>query len=138
MSDVSHGIEGIASYHVHIYYDPVATRATAERLREQIAERFRVQLGRWHDKPVGPHPRAMFQISFGTELFASLVPWLMLNRDGLAVFVHPNTSRPRDDHLLHAVWMGEILPLDASPLPETEEQPEGAVVPNTNPGSGTS
>ena len=38
----------------------------------------------------------------------------------------------------HAVWMGEILPLDASPLAETEDQPEGPVVPDTNPGRGTS
>jgi DOPA 4,5-dioxygenase len=136
MSEAPQGIEGIASYHAHIYYDPAATRAKAERLREQVAERFRVQLGRWHDKPVGPHPRAMFQIAFGTELFASLVPWLMLNRDGLAVFVHPNTSRPRDDHLLHAIWMGEILPLDAGPLPETEERVDAPVVPNTQPGGG--
>ena len=116
-------IEAIASYHAHVYYDPEATRAAAERLRDRVAERFRVQLGRWHDKPVGPHPRPMFQIAFETGLFATLVPFLMLNRDGLAVFVHPNTNRPRDDHLLHALWMGEMLPLDAGTLPETQKHP---------------
>ena len=57
----------------------------------------------------------------------------MLNRDGLAVFVHPNTNRPRDDHFLHALWMGEILPLDLGPLPEAQEHAEGAVIPNTRP-----
>jgi aromatic ring-cleaving dioxygenase len=127
------GIDKIASYHAHIYYDPEATRTTAERLRARIAERFRVQLGRWHDKPVGPHAQAMFQIAFGTELFPGLVPFLMLNRDGLTVFVHPNTNRPRDDHLLHALWMGEMLPLNAAPLPETEEHTAAAIVPNTDP-----
>ena len=136
MSNSIKEIGQIASYHAHIYYDPGTTRAAAERLRAHIAERFSVQLGRWHDKPIGPHPRAMFQIAFRTELFATLVPFLMLNRDGLAVFVHPNTKRPRDDHLLHALWMGEILPLDAGPLPEIQDHAEGAVTPDTNPGNG--
>jgi aromatic ring-cleaving dioxygenase len=132
MTDAADGLGAITSYHTHIYYDPQSTRAAAERLRERVAAQFRVQLGRWHDKPVGPHARAMFQIAFETELFATLVPFLMLNRDGLAVFVHPNTSRPRDDHLLHAIWMGEMLPLDARPLPETDEDPTAAIVPNTD------
>ncbi|MBD0274858.1 MAG: DOPA 4,5-dioxygenase family protein [Acetobacteraceae bacterium] len=108
----------IDGYHAHLYYDPTATRDRAERVRVSIAERFpEVQLGRWHDAPVGPHPRAMFQIAFPAESFAALVPWLMLNRLGLAVLVHPNTEDARADHLVHALWMGEILPLNADVLP---------------------
>jgi DOPA 4,5-dioxygenase len=41
----------------------------------------------------------------------------MLNRLGLAVLVHPNTEDARADHLTHALWMGEILPLNADVLP---------------------
>jgi DOPA 4,5-dioxygenase len=63
----------------------------------------------------------MYQVAFSPDLFAEFVPWLMLNRDSLAVLVHPETGRPRDDHLTHALWLGEVLPLDASVLPETEE-----------------
>jgi DOPA 4,5-dioxygenase len=108
----------IDGYHAHVYYDPAATRGRAERVRASIAERFpEAQLGRWHDAPVGPHPRAMFQIAFAVELFPRLVPWLMLNRLGLAVLVHPETGDARADHLVHAVWMGEVLPLNADVLP---------------------
>ena len=123
----------ITSYHAHVYYDPNSTRDRAERVRAGIAERFSVRLGRWHDRPVGPHARAMFQIAFEPPAFATLVPWLMLNRNGLVIFVHPNTGRPRDDHLLHAIWLGAVLPLKGDVLPEAETEPPGMVEPNTTP-----
>lgn len=113
MTDAIHG------YHAHIYYDD-ATRETAAVVRAEIEARFAVQMGRWHDKPVGPHARGMYQVAFAPEVFAAIVPWLMLNRRGLVVFVHPETGRPRDDHMLHALWLGAVLPLDPSVLPETE------------------
>ena len=114
-------IGDIQSYHAHVYYDPEHTKQTASWVREEIEKRFTpIRMGRWHDVPVGPHPTAMFQVAFGTELFETLVPWLMLNRRGLIVLVHPESGRPRDDHLQHAIWMGERLPLNAAILPETE------------------
>ena len=108
----------ITDYHAHVYYDPASTRDRAERLRAWVAERFPgARIGRWHDALVGPHTRAMFQVAFPVEMFAAFVPWLMLNRLGLAVLVHPNTEDARADHLAHALWMGEVLPLNADALP---------------------
>jgi DOPA 4,5-dioxygenase len=76
----------------------------------------------------------MYQVAFGTALFASLVPWLMLNRDGLDVLVHPNTLAPRDDHLLHALWLGDKLALKPEVLPlRIDAGQEEAVEPNTKP-----
>jgi DOPA 4,5-dioxygenase len=121
----------IHSYHAHIYFDP-GTRSRAEALREQIAVRFSVQLGRWREAPVGLHSAAMYQVAFAPEVFAAFVPWLMLNRQGLDVLVHPNTGAPRDDHLVHALWLGRPLPLDDSVLPLRSER-EDPVVPNTEP-----
>jgi aromatic ring-cleaving dioxygenase len=128
-------ISRISSFHAHIYYDPATTRRQAELVRERVAERFVVRNGAWHDVPVGPHPGAMFQISFAKEVFPQIVPWLMLNRSGLTILVHPNTDRPRDDHLVHALWMGSVLPLDAARLPETDA-PEPPLEPNTKPSLG--
>ena len=100
----------IRGYHAHIYYDP-ADRTTAERLREAIGRDFSVVLGRWHDEPVGPHPTSMYQVAFAAEEFARLVPWLMLNRGGLDVLVHPQTEDAYRDHAVHALWLGTKLPL---------------------------
>jgi aromatic ring-cleaving dioxygenase len=83
---------GIREYHAHIYYDP-HTRDRAARLRERVAAAFPAAiLGRWHDAPVGPHPQSMYQIAFPREMLAAFLPWLMLNRDGLTILLHPETG----------------------------------------------
>jgi len=97
-------------YHAHIYYD-AETRPIAERLREAIGNRFGVELGRWRDEPVGPHPVPMYQAAFPAAEFPRIVPWLMLNRGGLSVLVHPETEDAYDDHTIHALWLGAPLPL---------------------------
>jgi DOPA 4,5-dioxygenase len=110
----------IRYWHAHVYYDPERTKQQAAELRGWIEQRFPVRMGRWHDVPVGPHPGAMYQVAFAPEVFPAIVPWLALNRQGLTVLVHPETDRPRDDHLLHAIWLGERLPLKGDVLPEID------------------
>jgi aromatic ring-cleaving dioxygenase len=101
----------IKAYHAHVYYEP-STKDRAASLRDEVAARFRdFRLGRWHDAPVGPHTRAMYQILFGPDRFTDFLPWLMLNRQGLAILVHPETGNEYKDHAEHALWLGEMLPL---------------------------
>jgi aromatic ring-cleaving dioxygenase len=98
--------EDIQGYHAHVYYEP-GTRGEAEQLRAQMERLFPTCLyGRWHDKPVGPHPSAMFQIAFETDLFAHIVPWLMLHHGPLTIFLHPETGDDLADHERHAMWIG--------------------------------
>ena len=103
------------------------------RLREQIAERFGVALGSVHDGLVGPHGRPMYQVSFDVPTFPRLLPWLMLNRLGLAVLVHPNTGRERSDHLVHAVWLGEMRPILHEEMLSDEAEAEAPLPVNTQP-----
>lgn len=110
----------IRDWHAHIYYDPERTKEQAQQVRGWIEQRFAVRMGRMHDVAVGPHPSAMFQIAFGPEMFPLIAPWLALNRQGLDVLVHPQSGRPRDDHLLNAMWLGEKLPLNPAVLPESD------------------
>ena len=126
----------ISSYHAHIYFDPASTRPVAESVRAQIAERFSVRLGRWHDVPVGPHAQAMFQVAFLPAVFPAFLPWLMLNRRDLTVLIHPNTGHPRADHLDRALWLGAILPLKGDVLPEQEDLSNLETEPNTQPARG--
>ena len=123
----------ISSYHAHIYYDPQKTRHVAETLRNQISERFAVRMGRWHDVPVGPHRVAMYQVAFLPEVFPTLIPWLMLNRAGLAILIHPNTGAPRADHMINSFWFGEVLELNDAVLPIKDDVSSLETETNTTP-----
>jgi aromatic ring-cleaving dioxygenase len=102
----------IAAYHAHVYFDSPATRAVAASLRDQVAAAFPdARLGGWHEIAVGPHTSPMFQILFATGRLATLLPWLMLNRAGLSILVHPETGNDYADHAEHAAWLGTPLPL---------------------------
>jgi aromatic ring-cleaving dioxygenase len=97
-------------YHAHVYYD-TATKPVAARLREAILEKFRVEPGGFSDEPRGPHPISQFNVIFKSEEFQNLVPWLMLNREGLDVLVHPLTESSYDDHSKNALWLGTPVPM---------------------------
>ena len=108
--------DAIHSWHAHVYFD-ATTRDAAWALREVIAKELGalIQLGRFHEKPVGPHPRWSYQLAIAPEHFAQIVGWLALNHGALDVFVHPNTDDELRDHRDSALWLGRswTLNLDA-------------------------
>jgi len=107
----------IVGYHAHVYFN-ASTLAQARALCEAAAARFPLKMGRMHEKPVGPHSDWSCQLAFKAALFADVVPWLALHRNGLVVFIHPITGQDLIDHRDRALWMGAVRPLDLSVLPE--------------------
>ena len=53
---------------------------------------IRVEIDGFRDTPIGPHPIANVLVIFKPDQFDHVVPYLMLNRDGLDVLVHPLTA----------------------------------------------
>ena len=100
----------IESYHAHVYFD-ADSKDRAWALREQIEKIFDMEMGRFHEKNVGPHPCWSYQVAFQPEVFGKIAPWLALNRDNLVVFLHPNTGFNLEDHRDHAIWLGEKMTL---------------------------
>lgn len=116
----------ITGFHAHVYYDPTS-RDAAMRVREGVGARFDVRLGNWHDKPIGPHTKSMYQVAFAPEHFGTVVPWLMLNREELDVLVHPETGDHVADHTTQALWLGNKLEVNVEFLQQfTMNEKKGA------------
>jgi len=101
----------IQNFHAHIYYDK-STYDVASKLCDEVGEKFDVPIGFKHQQPVGPHPMWSCQITLTDETFHTVIPWLMLNRQGLTVFIHANTGDDFKDHTEHTMWMGSMQPLN--------------------------
>ena len=107
----------IKDWHAHVYFD-AASRDAAWALRERIEKTFPIEMGRFHEKPVGPHPCFSYQVLFQPDQLAPLLSWLALNRGDLTVLVHPNTGQQLADHRDRAIWLGRQETLDLSVLPD--------------------
>ncbi|WP_170350427.1 DOPA 4,5-dioxygenase family protein [Ruegeria atlantica] len=103
----------ITGYHAHVYFDADTVDA-ARRVCEEAAGLFSIDMGRVHERNVGPHPRWSCQLAFAPDAFDQVIPWLMLNRQGLTIFTHPETGQHLEDHRDRAIWMGEMLELNLS------------------------
>ncbi|KAI1078819.1 DOPA-like domain-containing protein [Whalleya microplaca] len=111
-------------FDVHIYYlqenkdQAEYARALWERIRREFPE---LRIYRLWDRPVGPHPVAMFEVNLFTPAqFGAFISWLAIYRGPLSALIHPNTvesgegpdSVERRNHSERAIWMGERFPLD--------------------------
>ena len=107
-------INAITGWHAHVYFD-ADSRDEAAALYDAVkTELADTELGRFHERPVGPHPVWNFQIAFAPEQFATVIPWLGLNRHGLDVFVHPDTGDHLTDHTKHVMWLGRSYELNTA------------------------
>lgn len=107
----------IDTWHAHVYFE-ASSREAAWALRETIAVELagRIEMGRFHEKPVGPHPMWSYQLAFPAASFAHVVGWLALNHGALDVFLHPNTGDEMRDHRDSALWLGKSHVLDLAAL----------------------
>jgi aromatic ring-cleaving dioxygenase len=112
-------IRAVREYHAHVYFD-AGSRERAAELRTRVERQFTVRIGPLRDGPAGPHLFAQYSIAFDAEQFSALVPFLMMNRMGLTLLVHPLSSRSHDDHTLNAMWAGEVLPVNLAFLRDAD------------------
>ncbi|KAI4861578.1 DOPA-like domain-containing protein [Hypoxylon rubiginosum] len=113
-------------FDVHIYY--FQTNETQTQYAKELWERIRrefpeLRIYRVWDRPIGPHPVAMFEVNIFTPAqFGAFIAWLAVYRGPLSVLIHPNTVEEvegvshldieRRNHSERAIWMGERIPLD--------------------------
>jgi aromatic ring-cleaving dioxygenase len=129
--ELNPAIEVVDGYDIHVYFDP----QEAPKARS-VFERFVAYMQAEQAQTTGvgfypevfdrsPHPKPMWEVDLPpqqqlNEKLGTALAWLMLNRDGLTVLIHPNTS-PRNraskimDHSGYTAWLGEPVPINLDP-----------------------
>lgn len=128
---LDNGRRGGFDVHIYFYQSNAEQTAFAQALWERIRRSFpELRIYKLWDKPIGPHPVAMFEVNIFTPAqFGAFIPWLVINRGPLNALVHPNTGDAVRDHTQLATWMGERLPLDLTLLRRSKKSAE---VPNVS------
>jgi DOPA 4,5-dioxygenase len=111
MTETKRPINIHKAYHAHVYFDE-ESKESAKKLCDSSAEKFRLKVGRFHERLVGPHPRWSCQVTFGSKDFDRYIPWLEENRGNLTVFVHALTGDDLKDHTEYAYWLGQDVELN--------------------------
>ena len=118
-------LDNLHGYHVHIYFND-ATKPKATEVHDSLVAQFGGQPSRPQFTGIaGPHPIAQVQVIFPKDKFtADVLPWLMFNRQGLDILIHPLTDDEVEDHTAHAVWLGTPVQLLVDKLRHERTRPE--------------
>ena len=103
------------SYHIHLYFDQHNIE-DARSLASRMHDEFSLEVGKFHQAPVGPHPSWSCQLLLQPEQFGQVVPWLASSRGSVDVLIHPVTGDELADHRNYAMWLGKSYDLDFSAL----------------------
>jgi DOPA 4,5-dioxygenase len=101
----------IKHYHFHLYYLKNQINK-AKEITQKIPSIFDVEVGRFWEKPVGPHPIGSCQITVQEKEFHQFLKWMMIGRGDIDVFIHPVTGDNWQDHTQCIMWLGDSHPLN--------------------------
>jgi len=122
MPTPDHATAEILEFHAHIYFNGAEARSRAFHLRDRLLADFGGTAGGVRETPGGPHPEPDLLVHIPVDRFADAVPFLMLNRAGLSILVHPETGAAVRDHTENALWLGRPLAVDVDFLRAFEER----------------
>ncbi|CAF0812645.1 unnamed protein product [Rotaria sp. Silwood1] len=116
------------SYHIHVYFlqNDSKQRNEANQLRNQFLAKFNVsncndhcetwcpRICHWNlnMSPVGPHPIGSWGVYIPLEQFTQTISFISTYHGNLTVLIHPNSGRPKIDHLINGLWIKSILRLN--------------------------
>ncbi|KAK3174233.1 hypothetical protein OEA41_001477 [Lepraria neglecta] len=91
---IDNGTRGGFDIHIYFYQENKTQSKFARDLWTRIRHEFpELRIYRVWDKPIGPHPIAMFEVNvFRPAQFGAFIAWLVINRGPLSALVHPNTG----------------------------------------------
>lgn len=112
-------IQNFEEFHAHVYFDEASTQ-TARAVCEAASEAFSLEVGRHHEKPVGPHPKWSCQLTLSRAQLRPLIAWLGDHRQELTIFIHALSGHDLTDHTEHVFWLGEPVALNLDVFAEDD------------------
>ena len=107
------------NYHAHIYWKHIGERVQALSLRSQLKE-LGCDLGKVHDRPIGPHPLPMYQAMYDSSDQPEVES--LLRTQTMSILLHEDIGVDHvRDHTDGARWINKPLDLNLKFL-ETLEQ----------------
>lgn len=106
-------------FHAHIYYDADTNEKNLAKDIWLMFETGQIKvdyLGKMHDKVVGPHPKAQFEVHFQEKDLWKIAETLYQVKGTLSILLHPVSPNDHEDHFQDAIWIGEPQVLDSSKL----------------------
>lgn len=100
-------------YHGHIYFSLNEIELAAQ-VRENIIKALPqlTYAGQLIPKPIGPHPKPMFEIHIPASHIDFAITTIEKLREGLSVLIHPVQHDEMAAHTVDARWLGEKLTLN--------------------------
>ena len=96
-------------YHAHIYWQNEDQRFEALHLRQPLQE-LGCHLGTKHEQAIGPHPYAMYQVNYNSNIAEEVEG--LLSKTKLDILLHEDTGDDLRDHTEGARWIGHKLTLN--------------------------
>ncbi|CAF1110025.1 unnamed protein product [Rotaria sordida] len=132
------------SYHIHVYFlrTSFKERNEAIQLRNRFLNKFNVsscndhcetwcpRICHWtlNMSPVGPHPIGSWGVYIPLEQFTQTISFISMYHGSLTVLIHPNSGRPKIDHLVNGLWIKSILPLNQKQLSDNAPLPSHRII----------
>jgi aromatic ring-cleaving dioxygenase len=100
------------NYHAHIYWANLTEKELALSFRLTLHDNG-CGLGRIKDKPVGPHPRPMYQVVYDAANQEFVESYLSQHHGEMSILLHEDIGHDhKRDHTDGARWIGEELTLN--------------------------
>lgn len=105
----------ISEFHAHIYFE-LDQAALAGQVRLQLAATIPelTYVGQLIPKPVGPHPKPMFEIHIPAAVLDDAILKIEVLQGPFDVLIHPVHNNHLIAHTKEARWLGSTLPLNVA------------------------
>lgn len=101
----------INEFHAHLYYNQSTLEVAKSIIKDAQRTGF-FQVGKMHEKPLGPHPTWSCQLMFNSNQLNDVIPWLLMNRKKLTWFIHGLSGNNYIDHTNYVMWIGKKYELN--------------------------